>query len=76
MCNTNDEIAVSFFNFDDRDDGSLLIWKSSFSSSHTDVARGMISVNGRISFTNSIPPTVLESKRFFNKKALGGAQAT
>lgn len=28
LCNANDEIAVSFFNFDDRD-GSLLIWKSS-----------------------------------------------
>lgn len=28
LCNSNDEISVSFFNFDDRD-GSLLIWKSS-----------------------------------------------
>jgi len=27
LCNSNDDINVSFFNFDDRD-GSLLIWKS------------------------------------------------
>ena len=28
LCNSNDEISVSFFNFDDRD-GSLLLWRSS-----------------------------------------------
>lgn len=28
LCNSNNEISVSFFNFDDRD-GSLLLWKTS-----------------------------------------------
>jgi hypothetical protein len=28
LCNSNDEISASFFNFDDRD-GSLLLWRSS-----------------------------------------------